>query len=100
MLLAWAYERCLAVVAEANKAPTLKLGRLPPPKATMTITRATTPTTTTMGVAAPTSRPFKRLTAEEMVDQRRASLCFNCEDVVCTWPQVQAALQHHYHQRL
>jgi hypothetical protein len=100
MLLAQAYERHLAVVAEANKAPTLKLGCLPPPKVTTTITRATTPTTTTMGVATPTSRPFKRLTAEEMTDQRRVGLCFNCKDVICTWPQVQAALQHHCRQRL
>jgi hypothetical protein len=50
--LAWAYEQRLAVVAEANKAPALKLRRLPPPK----------------GAAAPTSCPFKRLTAEEMAD--------------------------------
>jgi hypothetical protein len=80
MSLARAYERHLAVIAEANKEPALKPRRLPPPNATMTTTTTTMPTTMTMGATAPTSHPFKCLTTEEMAERCHAGLCFNCDE--------------------
>jgi hypothetical protein len=81
MSLARAYERRLAVIAEANKGPASKPGRLPPPRLTPTPTTTTTSTTPSAGIAAPTPHPFKCLTTDEMVKQRQAALCFNYDEL-------------------
>ena len=66
-------------MADTNKAlatkPTAQPLPLKAPPSTPT-TATTTPSTT---LASP-PRPFKRLTPEEMVEWRRAVLCFNYEE--------------------
>jgi hypothetical protein len=80
MSLARSYDRRLAVVAEVNKTPAGKLGRLPPPRATTTPDTMTTSTTTTTRATVPTPRPYKRLTAEEMAGRHQEGLCFNYDE--------------------
>lgn len=80
MSLARAYKRRLKIVAKSNKAPVTKPGRLPPPKAPTTSASPATPSATPPSVTSPPSRPFKRLTLDEMVERRRAGLCFNCDE--------------------
>jgi hypothetical protein len=80
MSLVQAYERRLAIIAEANKAPASKPGRLPPPRPTPTHATMTTSTTPPAGAAAPTPHPFKRPTADEMAERRQVSLCFNYDE--------------------
>jgi hypothetical protein len=79
MSLARAYERRLAVISDANKIPTTK----PAPWALPLKAPSSTPPTMTPASGsslAATPRPFKRLTAEEMVERHRSGLCFNCDE--------------------
>ena len=80
MSLAQAYERRAAVVADSNKSTSMirPTARTLPPKVP-NYNSHNTGTTSYISTSCPT-RPFKRLTTEEMTERRHMGLCFNCDE--------------------